>query len=195
MTDTLLAMLPAWGPWLLAATAFLACLMVPVPASLLAITGGALVAAGDLDGVQVAVATWAGAVLGDQVIYFIGRKAGHFFPPFKGKRRRMLARARARLRRNGILTVFFSRWLFAPLAPSINLAAGALRFSHLRFTLASVTGDVFWVGLYVGLGYVFSANLSAATELASSTLGLLAALAALLIFGWWLRGAARRRSN
>ena len=42
MTETLLALLPAWGPWLLAATTFLSCLMLPIPASMLMLAGGAL---------------------------------------------------------------------------------------------------------------------------------------------------------
>jgi len=193
MTETLLALLPAWGPWLLAATTFLACLMVPVPASMLAIAGGALVATGDLALAPVAWAAYGGAVLGDQVIFIFGRKAGNLLPRMRGKRARALALARSKLRRNGVITVFFSRWLFAPLAPSVNLAAGALGFSHRAFTLASAAGDVFWVGLYVGIGYVFGANLEAATELASSALGLLAALAALAVFGRWLWGAAQKR--
>ena len=55
-----------------------------------------------------------------------------------------------------------------------------------RLLAAGVAGEMVWVGLYVGIGYAFGANLEAATELASSALGLLAALAALAAFGWWL---------
>ncbi|MBW6507125.1 MAG: VTT domain-containing protein [Rhodobacteraceae bacterium] len=195
MTETLLALLPAWGPWLLAATTFLSCLMLPVPASMLMLAGGALVATGDLALGATAGGALAGAVLGDQVGFLAGRGAGRVLPRLRGKRARTMARAREKLRRNGGAAVFFSRWLFAPLGPSVNIAAGALAFPHRIFTLAGVAGEVVWVALYIGIGYAFGANLEAATELASSTLGLLAALAVLLALGWWLIGAARRRSN
>jgi membrane protein DedA with SNARE-associated domain len=195
MTETLLALLPEWGPWLLAATTFLSCLMLPIPASLLMLAGGAFVATGDLSLPAVVAGALAGAVAGDQLGYFAGRGAGQYLPKLRGKRARLMARGRARLRRNGASAVFFSRWLFAPLGPSVNVAAGALRFSHRGFTLAGVAGEVIWVALYVGIGFAFGANLEAATELASSALGLLAAFALLAGFGWWLAAAARRHGN
>ncbi|MDP1668321.1 DedA family protein [Phaeovulum sp.] len=195
MTETLLALLPTWGPWLLATTTFLSCLMLPIPASMLMLAGGALVATGDLALPAAAGGALAGAIAGDQVGFFAGRGAGRFLPRLRGKRARAMARARQKLRRNGNAAVFFSRWLFAPLGPSVNVAAGALGHPHRAFTLAGMAGEVVWVGLYVGIGYAFGANLEAATELASSTLGLLAAFAALVVFGWWLIGAARRRGD
>jgi membrane protein DedA with SNARE-associated domain len=195
MTDQLLALLPAWGPWLLATTTFLSCLMLPIPASMLMLAGGALVATGDLALPAAAGGALLGAVVGDQVGFLAGRGAGRVLPRLRGRRARTMARARQKLRRNGAAAVFFSRWLFAPLGPSINVAAGALRYSHRAFTLAGVAGELVWVGLYVGLGYVFGANLEAATELASSALGLLAALAAFAVLGLWLLAAARRRGR
>lgn len=195
MTEALLALLPDWGPWLLAVTTFLSCLMLPIPASLLMLAGGAFVATGDLSLFAVMAGALAGAVAGDQLGYFAGRGAGRFLPRLRGKRARMLAHGRAKLRRNGWSAVFFSRWLFAPLGPSVNVAAGALGFSHRKFTLAGVAGEMVWVALYVGIGFAFGANLEAATELASSALGLLAALAVLVGFGWWLASAARKLGN
>lgn len=195
MTEQLLALLPAWGPWLLAATTFLSCLMLPIPASMLMLAGGALVATGDLTFGGAAGGALVGAVAGDQIGFLAGRRAGRLFPRLRGKRARAMVRARRKLAQSGIAAVFFSRWLFAPLGPSVNVAAGALDYPHGAFTAAGVAGEVVWVALYVGIGYAFGANLEAATELASSTLGLLAALAAVLVLGWWLAGAARRRGG
>jgi membrane-associated protein len=48
MTDWLLALVPTYGPWLLLACTFLACLALPVPASVLMLGAGSFVAAGDL---------------------------------------------------------------------------------------------------------------------------------------------------
>ena len=57
-------------------SAFLSCLLVPIPTSLMMLTGGAFAAAGDIALWQVALAAWVGAVLGDQTGFFIGRKGG-----------------------------------------------------------------------------------------------------------------------
>ena len=66
MSDYLLSLVPAWGPWLLAITTFLSCLALPVPASLMMITAGGFVASGDLVRWQIGAAALIGAVLGDQ---------------------------------------------------------------------------------------------------------------------------------
>ena len=46
MTDWLLALVPQYGLWLLAATTFCSCLALPFPASILMMTAGGFVAAG-----------------------------------------------------------------------------------------------------------------------------------------------------
>ena len=66
MTDWLLAAVPGYGPWLVAAVTFLSCLALPVPASLLMLAAGGFAAAGDLALWQVAGGALAGAVAGDQ---------------------------------------------------------------------------------------------------------------------------------
>ena len=62
MTDVVLALVPHYGPWVLAIATFLSCLALPAPASLLMIAGGAFVASGDLSLVYTAGAAFAGAV-------------------------------------------------------------------------------------------------------------------------------------
>lgn len=42
MKQDLLQLLPVWGPWLLGLSAFLSCLMLPMPTSFLLISAGAL---------------------------------------------------------------------------------------------------------------------------------------------------------
>ncbi len=60
MTETLLALVPEWGAVLLALVNVLACLALPVPASLVMLAAGAFAAAGDLD----ALPLWIGAMAG-----------------------------------------------------------------------------------------------------------------------------------
>lgn len=48
MPDWLLGQVPTYGLWLFAASTFLSCLALPIPASILMLAAGGFVAAGDL---------------------------------------------------------------------------------------------------------------------------------------------------
>ena len=76
VTDWLLALVPAYGLWLLASVTCLARLTLPVPCSILMLTAGGFVASGDLVLWQVLAAALSGAVLGDQIGYRIGLYGG-----------------------------------------------------------------------------------------------------------------------
>lgn len=191
LTDWILTLLPVWGPWLLGLTTFLSCLAIPVPSSLMMIASGAFVGSGDLALASVAGAALTGAVSGDQVGFWLGRRAGRFLPAPESRRGRLVAGALAQLERRGAGTVFFTRWMFSALGPWVNLAAGASGFAHPRFTLAGVLGELVWVSVYVGLGITFGANLEAAADLATNALGMMAGAGAALGFGWWLWRAAK----
>lgn len=195
MTDILLGLVPVYGLWLLAVVTFLACLALPVPCSILMITAGGFVGTGDLVLWQVMGAAIGGAVLGDQLGYRIGLWGGQGLlarlaeDPAKG---RLIRRAVALMEKRGALGIFLTRWLFAPVGPWANLAAGAAAYPYLRFTLWAVAGECVWVGLYVLLGYGFAGNIEAASDMAGSVLGILAGVAAMLGFGYWLTQSQRR---
>ncbi len=192
MSDWILAQLPVYGPWLLGLTTFLSCLAIPVPSSLMMIASGAFVASGDLALVTVAGAAYGGAVSGDQVGFWLGRKAAHLLPAPGSKRGALIETAMGHLKRRGTVAVFFTRWMFSALGPWVNLAAGASGYAHPRFTAADLAGEAVWVTLYVGLGITFGANLDAAADLAGNTLGFLAAGAVAVGLGWWLLRSLRR---
>ena len=189
MTEWLLALVPTYGLWLLASVTFLACLALPVPCSILMLTAGGFVATDDLVLWQVMASAISGAVLGDQVGYRIGLYGGHNLltrlaaNPSRGA---LIRRAVDLMDRRGAVGIFFTRWLFAPVGPWANLAAGAAAFHYLRFTIWAVAGEAVWVSLYVLLGYSFAGNIEAASEMAGSALGILAGVAAMLGFGYWL---------
>lgn len=189
-----LGLLPLWGPWLVGITTFLSCLALPVPSSLIMIAGGAFVASGDLALVPVAGAALGGALAGDQIGFFFGRRLGRMLPGPETRRGRLIAQALGALEARGAASVFLSRWMFSALGPWVNFAAGASGFGHRRFSAAGGLGEVIWVGLYIGLGAAFGANLQAAADLASNALGLTAAGTVTLASGWWLARAARSRA-
>lgn len=185
MTETLLALVPEWGAVLVGLANFLSCMALPIPASLVMLAGGAFAASGDLPFGLVWAAALAGAVLGDQAGFLLGRQAGG---PILGwmerrpKTGKLLARAVAWLQERERPAVFYSRWLVSALGPYVNLAAGAARLPWRGFSLASASGEAVWVTVYLGLGYWFSADIQAlGSTLGNLGLAVAAGVVALLV--------------
>ncbi len=195
MTDWLLALVPQYGLWLLAATTFLSCLALPFPASILMLTAGGFVAAGDLALLPTFAAAAGGGIAGDQLGYWAGRGFGARLLNRLRRdpaRDRLLAKAVEIMDRRGIGAVFLTRWLFSPLGPWVNLTAGSTGYAWPRFTTAGVAGEAVWAGLYVGAGYAFAGNVEAASQMLGSVLGLVAGASAVLILGYWLYSSQRQ---
>ena len=186
MTDWLLALVPTYGAWLLASCTFCSCLALPIPASMLMLTAGGFISAGDLSMTTSTGAALIGAVAGDQTGYFAGRAGGASLIEKLGARAAPLAKATDMLAKKGGLAIFFTRWLLSALGPYVNLAAGAAKQPWAKFTLFGVAGEAVWVGLYTGLGYAFTGNIAAASSMAVSMLGFLAAGAVALGLAAWL---------
>ena len=198
MTDGLLALIPVWGLWLLAGTTLASCLALPIPASLMMLTAGGFAAAGDLVLWQTMAAALTGAVAGEQIGYAAGRHGGGRLLALVGRdgtRAVALEKAAALMAARGGLAVFLTRWLFSPLGPWVNLTAGSLRYPWARFTLWGIAGEAVWCGLYTGLGHVFGGNIQAASALAGSVLGFLAAAAVALGLGLWLLAVIRKERS
>ena len=196
MTDWLLGLVPQYGLWLLAATTFFSCLALPFPASILMLTAGGFVAAGDLELGQTVGAAAGGAIAGDQVGYWAGRAFGAKLlarlrrDPARDK---LLSKADAFMDKRGGIAVYLSRWLVSPLGPWVNLTAGSTGYGWHRFSIAGVAGEATWAGIYVGMGYAFAGNVEAASTMLGSVLGVVAGGAAVVILGYWLfssRGGA-----
>ncbi len=189
MTDWLLALVPQYGLWLLAASTFCSCLALPFPASILMLTAGGFVAAGDLTLWQTFTAAAGGAIAGDQVGFWAGRSFGTRIltrlraDPARDKLR---ARAVALMDRRGVVAVYLTRWLFSPLGPWVNLTAGSTGYDWRRFTAAGVAGEATWAAIYVGMGYGFAGNVAAASSMLGSVLGVVSGAAAVLVLGYWL---------
>lgn len=184
MNETLLTYVADYGVAALALSCFLSCLLIPIPSSLMMLTGGAFVASGDLVAWQVIGAAWGGAVLGDQTGYQIGRHNADRLDRLaknSAQRQKMLQNARELVARRGGLGVFFSTWAVAPLGPWVNFIAGAVGLGWRRFTVWDTLGEAIWVFGYTGLGYVFATNLTLIGELAEQVSGLVAAATVTLV--------------
>ncbi|MCP3972467.1 MAG: DedA family protein [Rhodobacteraceae bacterium] len=197
MTETLFALISAYGPIAVLASAFLSCLALPIPTSLMMLAGGAFAATGDLELANVMLFAFAGAVIGDNTGFAIGRFGGTRLAERLARapsRRAVLDRACALVDRHGGLGVFFSTWAVAPLGPWVNFVAGATGLSWVRFAIWDMFGEAVWVTLYVGMGYYFASQIDFLATVMGNVSGLLAAVAVAVGAGLWIRGALRARA-
>lgn len=197
MTDILFELVTDWGAIALALVTFLSCLAIPVPSSMMMLAAGAFAASGDLTLAPVAAAALAGAILGDQAGYQIGRlglEATEGWLMKSKSRAAVLERARQSLQTRGGMAVFFSRWLFSVLGPYVNLMAGGARMNWLTFTVAGVSGEIVWVVVYVGIGYSAGSQLSEITELLGNITGLATSLLVTVTLGYILWRKRKRQA-
>ncbi|HPD92821.1 MAG: DedA family protein [Rhodobacter sp.] len=195
MTDWMLAQVGDWGVTLLAVVTFLSCLAIPVPSSMMMLASGAFAASGDLALVPAAGAALIGAVLGDQTGYGLGRLSylrAERWLMRNQTRAAVLSRARVQVQNRGAVAVFFSRWLFSVLGPYVNLLAGGAGMTWATFTAMGIAGEVVWVTVYVGLGYLAGGQIEQIAELLGNASGFLASLAVTGGLGWLLWRHRRR---
>ncbi len=189
MTESLLALVPTYGLYLLFLIGTLAAIGIPLPSTLILMVVGAFVAEGDLDLVASFLTALFAAMLGDQIGYQIGFRAGNLVEERlsrKPSRAVQLSKAKEMVRQWGGIAVFLTRWLLAPIGPTTNIVCGASDMRWLRFTLWDIMGEIVWVSIYLGIGYVFRGNINElAAILGEASWSLIAVLVA-AFFGYRL---------
>lgn len=194
MTEQILSLAVLYGLPFLGLSAGLTCLGIPFPSSLLMLAAGSMAASGDFSLPGVFGAALFGAIVGDQIGFFVGRRVGAVMLEklaSKRKTRGLVDKARGFVGRGGGWSVFFTRWFLSALGPYVNLIAGAMNMSWLRFSMAGVAGEIVWVGLYVGLGAVFSAYILQIADIASNASAFLGAAVVTVLLGRYLWGVAK----
>lgn len=158
-------LLQQYGPVLLFLFTVAAAFGLPAPASLSLVAAGACSRAGLLHLPLVLIGGLVGAVVGDHLAYLTGRQAADTVGRWPIGRQ--LDRSRRGLERWGVAHVFASRFVFPTvLTPATNYFAGLARYPLTRFTSAVTAGEAVYVGLYVWLGWTFSAQVVQANALA-----------------------------
>jgi membrane-associated protein len=189
LTDQLLAAISTYGLPAFFAVIAIAAVGVPLPVTFALIAAGSFVAIGEMSLWQVIVAGSLGAILGDQVGYFLGKSCGPGISGWLKRRkggRRKIDRARAFTERWGALGIFFSRWLVTPLGPWINFTSGMTNYRWRRFFVWDVIGETLWVVLYVLLGKFFSGSVQALADVLGSLVWVLVGLIAAATLIWWI---------
>jgi membrane protein DedA with SNARE-associated domain len=190
VTDQLLSWLSLYGVPALFAIMVITCAGIPFPDTLLLLAVGSFVEQGEMKLWQVLVVGSAGALVGDQIGYCIGRWGGRGLAYRVTKRlggTDRMKQAEAFSQRWGGLGVFLSRWLVGPLGPWINFSSGITAYPWPRFLLWGVLGEALWVVLYVMLGMVFSDRVQALAELLGNLTWLIVGLFAVTLLGWKVR--------
>ena len=159
LVHPLLAFVTAHSNWAIAVmfvTSFgesFAFLSLLFPGTSLLIAAGTLMAGGTLPYWPVIIGAVAGAVLGDTVSYWIGRRygsaLGRVWPLSRDPE--MLPRGIRFFERHGGKSVFIGRF-FGPLRAVIPLTAGVLQMPSGRFWFANVISALVWAPMLLLVG-------------------------------------------
>jgi len=190
VTDTLIALVPDYGLYVLFATIVLACLAAPLPASMLLMVSGAFAASGDLVWWHVACVGFAAYVVGDQIAYWV---ASIFGSRLLGKLRQkpqfepVIVKSEDLLARRGRVAVILSHTVLSPTCPYVSYLCGAGGMAWVRFTPAAAIGAAVWSGFYLVLGYAFATQIEQIATMIGNFFGVVMAGCAGLAALAWLR--------
>lgn len=159
-----LGLIARHGPLLLALLCFVEAVGVPLPAAIALLGAGALTYQGQLPLLATFAAGLGGLLLGDILLYLVGRYSGWYL---LGVLCRLSASPESCIYRSA--EAFYRRGraalLFTKFVPGINTMAAPLAGSlHMRpeqFLLFDFGGALLYAGTYFGLGYAFSDLLGA----------------------------------
>jgi len=189
LSDYLLGALGIYGLPLLFVALLVGSVGLPLPASFLLLAAGSFVAQDELSMWPVLGLAAAGAILGDNIGYALGRWGGHrVVERFRrrGNGSNKIAQAQAFAKRWGATGIFLTRWLITPLGPWLNLTSGMAGYPWMRFLFWDVLGEFLGVFIYVTLGRVFNDRVLAMEALLGDLSWGIVALLATVWLGWKL---------
>lgn len=190
-------LLHSWGLAALFLSVMLEAFGLPLPGESAVIAAAVAAAAGQFPILSVAAVAFAGAVLGDNIGYLIGRRLGRPAILAHGARFGLtaaaLTRAEALVRRHGPVIVVGAR--FVVLLRQMNgIVAGTTALPWGRFLAANILGALLWVGTWTTLAWQLGPAAGAALPWLWHHLALAGAVAVPLLVGLLvtLRLIARR---
>ncbi len=185
MSEFLLTQVINFGTPLVGFILFLGALGLPIGASVVVVAAGAFSQQGILNWPGTAVVGLIGAIIGDTLSFGMGHYAKDWAQRRYGKSQTWRS-ARASFQQRAGLAIFLTRWLITALAIPINLIAGGSGYKFSRFMAYDIAGEIMWIGLYGGLGYLFGNQWELVSEFISNFGGLILGL---VIFGFGVRRA------
>jgi undecaprenyl-diphosphatase len=196
----LVARLGNWSYVIIFVAAALECaafLGLVVPGESLVLASGFFAHQGILRLGAVMVTTALGAIVGDNIGYYLGRKLGREWLLRHGSRfgitGRRLQQADTFFQRHGPKAVFFGRFIGFARA-LVPFVAGTSRMRYRQFMIYNALGAVLWTIGFVTLGYVLGASWQVAEKWMGRTSLILGAIIALAAFVAWRRRAGKQHS-
>jgi membrane protein DedA with SNARE-associated domain len=168
---------------------------IPLPGETAVIFAGLAAAAGRLEIVLVIVVASAGAIIGDNIGFMIGRRGGRAVLErpgrFERERRRVLEIGDPFFERHGAKAVFLGRWI-AGLRIWASWLAGASSMRWPTFLVWNALGGISWATSVALAAYYGGTGV----EKVFSSIGIYALPAAVALFvafaGWWWWRRRRR---
>lgn len=179
----------------------LAVVGIVVPALPLLFAVGTLVGLGHVAGPYAVLCAAAGAVAGDGLSYWIGRRWGPQLREHVLFRRypQLLDRGETLFRRHGAKGLLIARYVGA-VRPFVPAVAGMLHMPLKRYLPVSIVASLSWAALFLAPGWIFGASYDAVAAVADRLALVLLALVAVLGLVWasvlyvwrWFAGSADR---
>jgi membrane protein DedA with SNARE-associated domain len=155
--DTLRGWLQHWGYGVIFAAMLLENAGLPLPGETVTLLGGYAAGSGQLLVLGVMGAAAAGAILGDNLGYWVGRRAGWSLLLRVGGLLRQspeqMAQLRERFLRHAGKSVFLGRFV-AVLRVIAGPMAGAVGMPYRRFLLCNASGACLWAATMVSLAWL-----------------------------------------
>jgi membrane protein DedA with SNARE-associated domain len=149
--------LQQWGYGVIFGAMLLENAGVPLPGETVTLLGGYAAGSGQLNVLGVMAAAAGGAILGDNLGYWVGRRAGWGLILRVGRLLRQspeqLERLREQFLRHANTSVLLGRFV-AVLRVVAGPMAGAVGMPYPRFLLCNTAGAVLWAGLMVSLAWL-----------------------------------------
>jgi len=184
MSDFLLTQIINYGTPFFAFILFLGALGFPVGASVVLIAAGAFSEQGILQWFPAAALGLLGAVIGDAMSFGLGFYAKDWVNARFGKSKAWKSAEETFDDRAG-LAIYLTRFLVTALAIPTNLIAGGSGIQFRRFITYDSLGELTWIFLYGGLGYLFGSQWELVSTFISNFGGVMLGLL-ILFSGVWL---------
>ncbi len=155
--EALQQLLQTWGYGVIFVAMLLENAGLPLPGETVTLLGGYAAGSGQLHGLGVMAAAAGGAILGDNIGYWVGRRAGWSLILRVGGLLRQspeqLDRLREQFLRHSGKSVLLGRFV-AVLRVVAGPMAGAVGMPYPRFLLCNAAGAVLWAGTMVSLAWL-----------------------------------------
>ena len=184
LSDLALTGVLSYGAPVFGLALLLGALGVPIPGTLLVVAAGAFSRQGVLD--MGLAAGWGllGAVAGDSLSYGLGRFAGVWMERRFGSSAAW-HKAQQTFDRRGGWAIYLTRFLLTAAALPTNWIAGSSRYSYRRFLWVGAVGELTWLAVYGGLGYLFGSQWELVSDFLNNFGGFALGLVLLVVGGMY----------